>query len=159
MRADHGKTSSGLLTAALLAIVASLTGVAGAVKLAQTAVNWGPGVGDMISFDPRAVMSEDLQPQTVLARNGERECVLDLSTLHKTGGSLVIEARVPGSPPRYQVHWAGKQSSADQYDCGASAELTLDSANLDMLAMAAGGWGPRHRPLIDVSLPAWAGRT
>jgi hypothetical protein len=159
MRADHGKTPSGLLPAALLAIVASLTGVAGAVKLAQTAVNWGPGVGDMISFDPSAVMSDDLQPQTVVARNGERECMLDLDTLHKRGGSLVIETRVPGNPPRYQVHWAGKRSSPGQYDCGTSAELTLDSANLDMLAMAAGGWGPMHQPLIHVSFPAWAGRT
>ena len=159
MRADHGKSSSGLLTLALLAIVASLTGVAGAVKLAQTAVNWAPGVGDMISFDPGAVMPDDLQPQTVLARNGERECMLDLNTLHKTGGSLVIETRVPGNPLRYQVHWAGRQSSRDQYDCGTSAELTLDSANLDMLAMAAGGWGPMHQALIHVSFPAWAGRS
>jgi len=159
MRADHGKTSSGLLTAALLAIAASLTGVAGAVKLVQIAANWAPGVGDMISFDPRAVMSEDLQQQTVLARNAERECVLDLDTLHKTGGSLVIEARVPGNSLPYQVHWAGKQSSSDQYDCGTSADLTLDSANLDMLAMAAGGWGPMHQPLIHLSFPAWVGRT
>ena len=159
MRAHRGNTSSGLLTAALLAIVASLTGVAGAVKLAQTAVNWAPGVGDMISFDPRAAMSDDLQRQTVLARNAERECMLDLDTLHKTGGSLVIEARMPGNPPRYQVRWAGTQSSPDQYDCGASAELTLDSANLDTLAMAAGGWGPTHQPLIHVSFPTGAGRT
>jgi hypothetical protein len=37
--------------------------------------------------------------------------------------------------------------------------LTLDSANLGMLAMAAGGWGPMHQPLIHVSFPAWAGQT
>lgn len=159
MRADHGKTSSGLLTAALLAIVASLTGVAGAVKLAETAVDFAPGVGDMISFDPKAVMSDDLQSQTVIAHNGARDCMLALDTLHKTGGSLVVEARVPGNPPWYQVRWAGRQSSPDEYDCGTSAELTLDSANLDVLAMAAGGWGPTHEPLIHLSLPAWAGRT
>ncbi len=159
MRADHGKTSSGLLTAALLAVVASLTGVAGAVRLAQTAVSLAPGVGDMISFDPKAVMSDDMQSATVLARKGEADCMLDLDTLHKTGGSLVIEARLPGNPARYRVHWAGTQSSPGRYDCGASSELTLDYENLDILAMAAGGWGPTHQPMIHMSFPAWAGRT
>lgn len=159
MRADHGKTSGGLLTAALLAVVASLTGVAGAVKLAQTAVSLAPSVGDMISFDPKAVMSDDMQSATVLARKGEGECMLDLDTLHKTGGSLVVEARLPGNPARYEVHWAGKHSSRGQYDCGTSAELTLDYENLDILAMAAGGWGPMHQPLLQVSFPDWAGRT
>lgn len=158
MRADHGKTSSGLLTASLLAIVVSLTGVAGAVKLAQTAVNLAPGVGDMISFDTKADLSGDMQSQTVLAHDGERECMLDLDTLHKTGGSLIVEARTPSNPALYQVHWAGKQSSLGQYDCGSSAELTLDNANLALLAVAAGGWGPIHQPLFNVSFPAWGGR-
>jgi hypothetical protein len=158
MRADHGKTSSGLLTAALLAIVVSLIGVAGVVKLAQTAVNLGPDVGDVISFDTKAVMPGDMQSQTVLARDRDGECMLDLDTLHNTGGSLIIEARVAGKPALYQVHWAGKQSSPGQYNCGSSAELTLDDSNLDMLAMAAGGWGPIHQPLIHLSFPAWGGR-
>lgn len=144
MRADHGKTSGGLLTAALLAVVVSLAGVAGTVKLAQTAVNLGPGVGDIIAFNANAVMSDDMQSQTVLAREGEGKCMLDIATLHKTGGSLIVEARAPGRPAVYQVHWAGRRSSPGRYDCGSSAELTLDDANLDMLAMAAGGWGPIH---------------
>ncbi len=159
MRADHGNNSSGLLTAALLAVVVSLTGVAGAVKLAQTAVNLGPAVGDEISFDTKAVMPGDMQSQTVLAREGDGECMLDLDTLHSTGGSLIIEARMPSNPASYQVHWAGKQSSSGQYNCGSSADLTLDESNLDVLAMAAGGWGPIHQPLIHLSLPAWGGRS
>lgn len=156
MRADHGKNSSGLWSAALLAVIVSLTGVAGAVKLAETAVNLGPGVGDMISFDAQPTKSADFASQTVLARNGDAECMLDLDTLHRSGGSLIIEARTPGKPASYRVHWAGKQSSTGQYNCGRSAELTLDEANLDMLAMAAGGWGPIHQPLIQLSFAAWS---
>jgi hypothetical protein len=144
MRADHGKTSSGLLTASLLAVVVLLTGLAGVVKLAQTAVNLAPRVGDMISFDTNAVLAGDMQSQTVLAHDGERDCMLDLDTLHKTGGSLIVEARTPGNGAAYQVHWAGTQSSPGQYDCGSSAELTMDATNLDLLAVAAGGWGPIH---------------
>jgi hypothetical protein len=158
MRADHGKTSSGLLTAALVAVVVSLTGVAGVVKLAQTAVNLGPIVGDVITFDKKAVMPDDMQSQTVLARDAGGECMLDLDTLHNTGGSLIIEARVPGNPASYQVHWAGQQTSPGQYNCGSSAELTLDNSNLDMLAMAAGGWGPVHQPLVHLPFPSWGGR-
>jgi hypothetical protein len=159
MRADHGKTSSGLLTAALVVVVVSLTGVAGVVKLAQTAVDLAPGVGDVISFDNKAVMPDDMQSQTVLAHDIGGECMLDLDTLHNTGGSLIVEARVPGNPASYQVHWAGKESSPGQYNCGSSAELTLDDANLDMLAMAAGGWGPIHQPLLHLSFPSWGGRS
>lgn len=144
MRTDHGKTSGGVLTALLLAAVVSLSGVAGAMKLAQTAVNLDPGVGDIIAFDTKAAISDDTQSQTVVARDGEGECMLDLDTLHKTGGSLIVEERAPGDPAAYQVHWAGKRSSPGWYDCGSSAELTLDDANLDVLAIAAGGWGPTH---------------
>lgn len=158
MRADHGKNSSGLLSAALLAIVVSLTGVAGAVKLAETAVNLGPGVGDIISFDTKTRMPGDMNSQVVMARAGGGECMLDLDTLHRDGGSLIVEARVPSNPPAYQVHWAGKHSSGGQYNCGTSAELTVEGSNLDMLAMAAGGWGPTHRPLIDMSFLGWGGR-
>jgi hypothetical protein len=155
MRADHGKNSSGLLSGALLAIVISLTGVAGAVKIAETAVNLGPGVGDIISFDTMAKMPGDLDSQVVAAQSGGRECMLDLGTLHRDGGSLIVEARVPGNQPAYQVHWAGKQSSASQYNCGSSAELTVDATNLNLLAMAAGGWGPTHYPLISLSFLDW----
>ncbi|HEY1931943.1 MAG TPA: hypothetical protein VGG99_08030 [Acetobacteraceae bacterium] len=158
MRADHGKNSSGLLSGALLAIVISLTGVAGAVKIAQSAVNLGPGVGDIISFDTKAKMPGDMNSQVVVARDGSGECMLDLDTLHREGGSLIVEARVPANPPAYRVHWAGNQSSTSQYNCGTSAELTVDGTNLDMLAMAAGGWGPTHQPLIRLSLLDWGSR-
>lgn len=158
MRADRGKTSSGLLTTALLAAVVSLTGVAGAVKLAHTMVNLGPGVGDIISFDAKSATPGDMESQTVLAHDASGECMLDLGALRKTGGSLIIETRVAGNPASYRVHWAGKQSSADQHNCGSSAELTLDASKLGMLAMAAGGWGPIHQPLIPLSFPGSDGR-
>jgi hypothetical protein len=150
VRADHGKTSSGLLTTALLVVVVSLTGVAGAVKLVRIAVNLAPGVGDIISFDAKSATPADTESQTVLAHDASGECMLDLGTLHRTGGSLIIETRVPGNPASYTVHWAGKQSSAGQHNCGTSAELTLNDSSLDMLAMAAGGWGPIHQPLIPL---------
>lgn len=144
MRTDHGKPSNGMLTASLTAVAVALAGLAGAVTLAETAKGLGPDVGDIISFDTRAGMPGDVLSQTVWARNGGRECILDVDTLHDTGGSLIVEARVPGDDPAYRVHWAGRRSSPGRQDCGRAAELTLDDTNLDVLALAAGGWGPVH---------------
>ena len=146
MRA-HDEKSSGLLPAALLAVVVSLTGLAGAVKIAQTAVAFGPAVGDVIRFDPSGRMPVDLTTQIDAKRVNAAGCVLDMDTIHRAGGSLVIEQRLPGAEDtaRYRVHWAGSRTANDAGNCGRRADLMLDDSNLDVLALAAGGWGASHR--------------
>lgn len=141
MRASDQK-SGGLMTAGLLAVVVSLVGLAGAVKMAQTAVALGPNVGDIVQFDPRAYMPVDAETEIVAPRPDAGACTLDLATMHTNGGSLVVEERIrTGANGRYLVHWAGGRTAAGDRDCGRQADLTLDDAKLDMLAMAAGGWG------------------
>ena len=156
MRAHHEK-SSGLLSAALLAVVVSLTGLAGAVKIAQTAVALGPSVGDVIRFDPNGRMPVDISTQIDARRVNASGCVLDMDTIHQTGGSLVIEERLPGAPdtPRYRVHWAGSRTAAGDRNCGRQADLMLDDSNLDVLAMAAGGWGASHKHIQPSDM--WGG--
>ncbi|HTW71125.1 MAG TPA: hypothetical protein VME47_14640, partial [Acetobacteraceae bacterium] len=146
MRA-HDDKSSGLLSAALLAAVVSLAGLAGAVKIAQTAVAFGPAVGDVIRFDPNSRMPVDESTQIDAKQSNARGCVLDMDTIHRSGGSLVIEERLPGAAdtPRYVVHWAGSRTAAGAHNCGRQADLMLDDSNLDVLAMAAGGWGASHK--------------
>ena len=145
MRAS-GQNSNGLMTAALLAIVVSLVGLAGAVKIAQTAVALGPNVGDIVQFDPRGFMPVDSQTQIAVTRPDAGACTLDVETIHANGGSLIVEQRYPtDGNPHYRVHWAGKRTAAGTDNCGQEAEFTLDNANLDMLAMAAGGWGVHHK--------------
>lgn len=143
----HDDKSSGLLTAALLAVVVSLAGLAGAVKIAQTAVALGPGVGDVIRFDPNGRMTVDESTQIDATRVNAPGCVLDLDTIHRTGGSLVVEQRLPGAAdtPHYRVHWAGVRTAGGTRNCGGQADLMLDDSNLDVLALAAGGWGASHR--------------
>ena len=151
MQANDDK-SHGLITAALLAVVVALAGLAGAVKIAQSAVNFGPAVGDIITFDPGTSLPRDLHTQITVARTGQDECVLDLEAMHRNGGSLIVEQRNPAAASHYWVHWAGRRSSDGPQDCGTTADLALDDSNLDLLAMAAGGWGATHKHLAANSL-------
>ena len=61
--------------------------------------------------------------------------------MHANGGSVVIEAREPRASFGYRVHWAGVRSSNDGADCGASADLLMNMEDIEVLAMAAGGYG------------------
>ena len=61
--------------------------------------------------------------------------------MHANGGSVVIEAREPRASFGYRVHWAGARSSDDGTDCGASADLLMNQEDIEVLAMAAGGFG------------------
>jgi len=155
MRAQDDETT-GLLPAALLAVVVALVGLAGAVKIARTAVDLGPAVGDIMRFDPQGYVPVDLHTQVTATRTDARGCVLDLEALHRNGGSLVVEQRSPiDANPRFRVHWAGSRSAAGAADCGRDAELMLNDENLDLLAMAAGGWGVEHKHVTPSEL--WSG--
>lgn len=155
MRAQDDKTT-GLLPAALLAVVVALIGLAGALKIARTAVDLGPAVGDIVRFDPQSYLPLDLHTQVTATRADARGCVLDLEALHRNGGSFVVEQRSPVSAnPRYRVHWAGSRSAEGAADCGREADLMLDDTNLDLLAMAAGGWGIGHKHIAPSEV--WSG--
>jgi hypothetical protein len=155
MRA-HDDKSHGLLPAALLAVVVALVGLAGAVRIARTAVELGPAVGDIVQFEPQGYMPLDTKTQVTAARLDTTGCVLDLAAIHRNGGSLVVEQRYLGDGnPRYRVHWAGGRSAEGAADCGREADLMLDDTNLDLLAMAAGGWGVGHKHVATSDI--WSG--
>ncbi|HUB12488.1 MAG TPA: hypothetical protein VMB34_11055 [Acetobacteraceae bacterium] len=138
----------------MLAVVVSLTGLAGAVKIAQTAATFGPAVGDIVQFQPQSRTPVDVTTQINATRVGGAACMLDVDILHRIGGSLVVEERLPGAPdtPRYRVHWAGQRSANGTRNCGGQADLMLDESNLDVLAMAAGGWGVGHKHIEPAGL-------
>jgi hypothetical protein len=152
----HDHKTPGLLSAALLAVVVALGGLAGAVKIARTAVALGPAVGDIVQFDPKGYLPMDIHTQVAAQRTDASGCVLDLEAIHRSGGSLIVEQRyLGGGNPRYRVHWAGQQSAKDPGDCGQDTDLVLDDTNLDLLAMAAGGWGVGHKHIAPSDL--WSG--
>lgn len=127
----------------LLSIAAiALAGAVGTVGLLQNVGDLGPKVGDIVTFDPlrRGAVDDKAQINATTAAAPSAGCVLDVRAMHAGGGSVVVEARQPGERPSFRVHWAGQRTSTSR-DCGTSAELLLGPDDIEVLALAAGGYG------------------
>ena len=146
MRNEQRQSSDifGLVSGVVLVLAALAVGGA---TVAQEVDALHPRLGDIIVFhrDQRIIgdQSEDLVAVVADAAGGptQRTCRLQPKTMEAGGGSLIIEARDPGSLNHYRVHWAGPRSSNDGTNCGASADLLLNVEDIETLAMAAGGYG------------------
>ena len=113
-----------------------------------------PRFGDIISFQSTSTPPSSGELRlTVQRADGSPGCTLDLGTLRHTGGSFVIESEASKLADSFQVHWAGDQTTTDTGDCGASANLIVQASDLNMLALAAGGYG-----VVKKRLPISAGR-
>ena len=136
--------SSGLGSVLLGMAAMALAGMVGTIGLLQHVGEFGPKVGDIVSFDPVESFSRDMKARIEVASADSRHgagCVLDVRAMHANGGSLIVEARQLKTQHGFRVHWAGRHSSDDGADCGSSAELLLDQDDLEILATAAGGFG------------------
>ena len=148
MAADRRKTTQPpqfvlLLAAMLLAVVSGMAGI-----VHQVAEELGPRVGDLVAFDPahRAPFTSDAR--LTAYRPQQEACVLDVATMQKSGGSLVLERRGSGPDRPYQAHWSGRRTSQDANDCGSQADLVLSRNDIDTLATAAGGFGVNHTSVL-----------
>ena len=143
MRANESK-SSGAGTVLLGITAIALAAMIGTISLVHEVGELGPKVGDLLSFDPLERMSPDMNARVpAMAADAKPgvACALDVRAMHATGGSMVIEARVPGSDFAYRVHWAGTRTTNDGSNCGSSADLQMNLSDIEVLAMAAGGYG------------------
>jgi hypothetical protein len=135
---DHrsGEVRDALLAVASLALTTALV-LVGLMELADAL---GPQLGDIVSFPASMAPSFSTASITVSPTmpSSNPICVLDVQVMHRFGGSFVIEAR-PGAD--FQVHWAGLQTSYGRENCGGSADLRLNRAQLGALIFAAGGKG------------------
>jgi hypothetical protein len=139
-----------LLPAAILT-AATLLVATGAMSVISALAISGPCVGDIITFEQSTDASPDANENVRLSVSREHRpsCVLDLDVITHRGGSLVLEARVPGTSRAFFLHWAGERTSADAEDCGQTADLVVDRRDIDILAVTAGGYGvdQKTRPL------------
>jgi hypothetical protein len=144
MRTSNKKTARNLGPA----IIASTAVVTAALALNVLArlVQTTPHVGDIIAFPASAIRFYDDTTRLLVHRQDQFGCVLDLNVLHRSGGSLVLETRLSGEMSSFRTHWAGARTSDDPGNCGSDAELVLDRLDLDILAVAAHGYGihPTH---------------
>jgi hypothetical protein len=148
MRAHQDKPGEGKFSGVgtiLLAMAAiALAGMVGTIGLIRQVGDIGPTVGDIVAFDPLDSMSRDMKASVTAVRTGSQHgvaCILDVRAMHAGGGSLVIESRQPATTNGLRVHWAGARTADDATSCGSSAELLLNQDDIEVLAMAAGGFG------------------
>jgi hypothetical protein len=129
----------------------------GCVLLALSAVNaiaamahLRPHIGDIVSFTSTPDLTGEDNRRLIVHRTDQFGCVLDLSALRHTGGSLMVESQVEETDGSFRVHWAGQRTSTDNANCGAQADLILDGQELDILALSAGGYGAgtKHLPVL-----------
>jgi hypothetical protein len=117
---------------AALALTAALV-VVGLLELADAL---GPQLGDVVSFPASSAPSFSTASITVnpTRPSSYATCGLDIQVMHRFGGSFVIEAKPGGD---FQVHW----ESYGRENCGGSADLLLNRAQVGALIFAAGGKG------------------
>jgi hypothetical protein len=140
----NDSNSNGAGTVLLGIVAIALAGMVGTMSLINQVGEFGPKVGDIVAFEPLDPISSDMRARLSAMPVGGRSdaaCTLDVRAIHANGGSVVVEAREPGTSFSYRVHWAGPRSSNDGSNCGASADLLLNVEDIETLAMAAGGYG------------------
>lgn len=148
MRAHHGNESesndTGISTVLLSMAAIALAAMVGTIAPIQQVGEIGPKVGDIVAFDPLDRISSDMKARITAIPAEDRPgvaCVLDVRAMHAGGGSLIVESRQRFSNQGLRVHWAGTRSADDGTNCGASADLVLNQDDVEILAMAAGGFG------------------
>lgn len=139
MSTTKRKTVFSLVPAVAAATAVMAAGVAG--NVVGTYIHNTPSVGHIIAFEPAPAFVGGSAERLAVRRADGSECVLDLATIRRFGGSLVVETLSANEASDYRVHWAGKSTSEAGGDCGKDTNLTVGRGTLDVLASSAGGYG------------------
>ncbi len=136
--AAHDRKSTQTPQMLLLAAVTLLAAASGVAGLAREAAEMGPRVGDLLTFNPARAAPFESTARLTADRPGQQSCVLDLSLLQRSGGSLIVEQSGIGPDRLYRLHWAGPRTSDDATNCGSDADLLLPQTDINTIAMASG---------------------
>jgi hypothetical protein len=139
----NDRKSGELYTALVVMVIAINAGIQLMAGLLQLADRLGPQTGDIIAFPATqepSVSTASFAASRAIAPDS-MSCILDVQTMQKSGGSVVVEATQFEPSRIFQVHWAGARTSNDRADCGGSADLLLNSNQISTLIFAAGGTG------------------
>jgi hypothetical protein len=137
----HDHKTSQIIQPLLIATTILLGLASGMVGIVRQAAELGPKVGDLVAFDPQHHDAFDSTARLTAKRLQQNTCVLDVATMQKSGGSIVVERRGADPDRLYQAHWSGLRTSEDTNDCGRDADLLLSAVDIGTLATAAGGFG------------------
>jgi hypothetical protein len=122
-----------------IVIAAGFLLMAGLLRLTD---RLAPQTGDIIAFPatrmPTSTASFAARRAFVAAG---MSCILNVQTMQRSGGSLVVETSQFEPHRIFRVHWAGVRTSSDPDNCGESADLLLNTNQISALVFAAGGTG------------------
>jgi len=142
-RAD-GARGGQIKTIVTAALIATVLASGAAMMAAARTVDLAPKVGDILVFRPEAQLPADWEFNAVTQSDQlPVSCRLQPAVMASAGGSLVVEQR-SNDARTYRVHWAGRETSADN-DCGEAADLLVSRADLQLLSNAVGGPGVERR--------------
>jgi hypothetical protein len=138
MRTTNDKLARAALPAAIaiLCVLGTVTTVSAITELTHPTAH----LGDIVAFTASKVETATEDAHLIVHRQNRFGCVLDLNVLRRSGGSLMVESQF-GPGHSFRVHWAGARTTNDTADCGRQADLIVASGDLDILALAAGGYG------------------
>jgi hypothetical protein len=141
----NDRKSGDLYTAFKVIAVVIAVGILLTAGLLRLVDRFGPQIGDIIAFPATRVPSAGAASFAVnhAIATDSTSCLLDVQTMQKSGGSLVVEATQFEPSRIFKVHWAGVRTSNDRDDCGGSADLQLNSYQISALISAAGGTGAK----------------
>jgi hypothetical protein len=132
---DH-KSRDMSITLASLGLVAAIAAIS-VVSMLRMVEHFKPRVGDIIAFDASKKVSPESEPRITIGTPPIASCILDVRTMRKSNGSLIVEATGPDPALNYHVHWAGGPTSDAETSCGASASLSLSEVQITSLKIAA----------------------
>lgn len=128
------------LTVVVCTMAAGFLLMAGLLRLADERA---PQAGDIIAFRATRVPSVSTASLAVgrAIAASSMSCILDVQTMQRSGGSLVVETVQLKPSQMFRVHWAGVRTSSGDDDCGSAADILLNSNQIGILTFAAGGTG------------------
>ena len=143
MTPTNDRKSVARYNAVVVMAVVITAGILLVAGLLQSADRRAAQTGDIIAFPATRVPS--ISTASFTARRAivadSMSCTLNVQTMQKSGGSLVVETAQFKPSLIFRVHWAGERTSSDRDDCGRSADLLLNGNQISALIFAAGGTG------------------
>ncbi|MBS0638447.1 MAG: hypothetical protein JSS43_01165 [Proteobacteria bacterium] len=99
--------------------------------------NAAPAAGDMIAFVASGTPANQHMPRLYVETAEGARCAIDVTTIQRSGGSFLVEARLQHPADRFVLRWIGLRTAEGEADCGRDRALVVDRQQLETLVVAA----------------------
>lgn len=99
-------------------------------------------VGDIVGFGAAGTIPVTNETRLYAVKEDRSDCTLDMSVLHRFGGSFVVTAKGASADEPVLVHWSGQRTAEGAGNCGSKASLLVDTDGFEILRSEAASYGP-----------------